>query len=107
MHFRMSGSRSITKTIGSCTGASIGRHRKRGRRRGAGCRDEVGHGIATVAPAVIAAGERTDALDAALSEQQGGGPDFTRLCDMAGRSASCVPSGLGAPQVLLTSRESV
>src|SRR5262249_34242015 len=72
MHFRMSGSRSITKTIGSSMRASLSRHRERGRRRGAGWRDEVGHRIAAIAPAVIAAGERPDALDAALSQQQRG-----------------------------------
>src|SRR5215468_1035097 len=71
MHFRMSGSRSITKMIGSCMGASLSRHRERGRRRGAGCRGKSSHRVAAVAPAVIATGERPDALDSALSQEQG------------------------------------
>src|SRR5262249_33545331 len=77
MHLRMSGSRSITKTIGSCMEGSLGRHRERGRRRGVGCRWQLGHWIAAVAPAVITTGERPDALDPALSqEQRGAGAGF-------------------------------
>src|SRR5215471_1367627 len=74
MHFKTSGSRSITKTIGSCMGASLSRHREPRGRRGVGCRGglQLCHGIAAVAPAVIAAGERADPFDPTLSEQQRG-----------------------------------